>query len=175
LGTIEAGKLADVLIVNEDPLQDISNLQKIEWVIKDGKVVDRTYHAWFENPLPRGAVEGSAWVRALKTQNMQGTEFGQPPPGIQSISPTMVTEGDATLTMTIRGVNFTRKSLVFFGERSVPAQLISDTELQAVVDAALIAKVGTFPVTVRNPDPLQRPDWSDGTSNKAHLLVNYRY
>jgi len=175
LGTIEAGKLADVVIVNEDPLQEISNLQKIEWVIKDGKVVDRTFHAWFENPLPRGAVEGSAWVRALKSQSMQGTEFGQPPPGIQSISPTIVTEGDATLTMTIKGVNFTKESLVYFGERSVSARLVSDTELQAVIDAALIAKVGTFPVTVKNPDPLQRPEWSDGTSNKAHLLVNFRY
>ena len=175
LGTIEAGKLADVLIVNEDPLQDIRKLQNIEWVIKDGKVVDRTFHAWFENPLPRGAVEGSAWVRALKSQSMQGTEFGQPPPGIQSISPTMVTEGDASVTLTVQGVNFTSESLVYFGERSVPARLISDTELQAVIDAALIATVGTYPVTVKNPDPLQRPEWSDGTSNKAHLIVNFRY
>ncbi len=175
LGTIEAGKLADVVIVNEDPLAEISNLQKIEWVIKDGKVVDRTFHPSFENPLPRGAVEGSAWVRALKSQSMQGTEFGQPPPGIQSISPTMVTEGDATLTLTIQGVNFTKESLVYFGERSVPARLISDTELQAVIDATLISQVGTYPMTVRNPEPLQRPEWGDGTSNKAHLLVNFRY
>ena len=175
LGTIEAGKLADLVIVNEDPLQEISNLQKIEWVIKDGNVVDRTFHPWFENPLPRGAVEGSAWVRALKTQSMQGTEFGQPPPGIQSISPSMVTEGDATLTLTIRGVHFTKESLVYFGERSVPAERVSDTELEAVIDAGLIAQVGTYPVTVRNPKPLQRPEWGDGTSNKAHLLVNFRY
>jgi len=175
LGTIEAGKLADLVIVNEDPLQEISNLQKIEWVIKDGNVVDRTFHPWFENPLPRGAVEGSAWVRALQTQSMQGTEFGQPPPGIQSISPSMVTEGDATLTLTIRGVHFTKESLVYFGERSVPAERVSDTELEAVIDAGLIAQVGTYPVTVRNPKPLQRPEWGDGTSNKAHLLVNFRY
>jgi hypothetical protein len=175
LGTIEAGKLADVVIVNEDPLQEISNLQEIEWVIKDGEVVDRTFHAWFENPLPRGAVEGSAWVRALKTQSMQGTEFGQPPPGIQSVSPTLVTEGDPTLTMTIRGVNFTRESVVYFGERRVPTRLVSDSELEAVIDAGLISQVGTFPVTVRNPLPLQRPEWGNGTSNKAHLLVNYRY
>jgi hypothetical protein len=175
LGTIEAGKLADVVIVNEDPLQEISNLQKIEWVIKDGEIVDRTFHAWFENPLPRGEVEGSAWVRALKTQSMQGTEFGQPPPGIQSVSPTLVTEGDATLTMTIRGVNFSRESVVYFGERRVPTRLVSDSELEAVIDAGLISQVGTFPVTVRNPPPLQRPEWGNGTSNKAHLLVNYRY
>jgi hypothetical protein len=175
LGTVEAGKLADIVIVNGDPLDEISNLQDIEWVIKDGDVIDRTLHPWFENPLPRGAVEGSAWVRALKTQSMQGTEFGQPPPGIQSISPTMVTEGDPTLTLSIRGVNFTRESLVYFGERRLPTRLLGDGEIEATVDATLIARVGTFPVTVRNPQPLQRPEWGNGTSNKAHLLVNYRY
>lgn len=175
IGTIEAGKLADIVVVNADPLADINNLQAIEWVIKDGAVVDRSFNASFENPLPRGAVEGSAWVRALKTQTMQGTEFGQPPPGIQSIAPTMVTEGDATLTMTIRGVNFTKESVVYFGTRRVPSRLVSDSELEAAIDASLIASVGTYPVTVRNPAPLQRPEWSDGTSNKAHLLVNFRY
>ncbi|MDH3532817.1 MAG: amidohydrolase family protein [Gammaproteobacteria bacterium] len=175
LGTIEAGKLADMMIVNEDPLREISNLQDIAWVIKDGAVIDRTFHAWFQNPLPRGAVEGSAWVRALKTQSMQGTEFGQPPPGIQSVSPTIVTEGDATLTMTILGVNFTPESLVYFGELRLPTRLVSDSEIAAVIDASLISQVGTFPVTVRNPMPLQRPEWGNGTSNKAHLLVNYRY
>ncbi len=175
LGTIEEGKLADLVVVNSDPLAAIENLQDIEWVIKDGEIIDRTFHPYFENPLPRGAVEGSAWVRALKTQSMQGTEFGQPPPGIQSVSPDMVTEGDATFTMSIRGVNFTPESLVFFGDGRVPTKLVSDTEIEAEIDAGLIATVGTYVVTVRNPEPLQRPEWGNGTSNKAHLLVNFRY
>jgi hypothetical protein len=175
LGTIESGKLADMLIVNADPLQEISNLQNIEWVIKDGEVVDRTFHPWFQNPLPRGAVEGAAWVRALKRQSMQGTEFGQPQPGIESITPSIITEGEATLTMTVQGVNFTKESRVYMGERTVPSELVSDTELKVEIDAGLIAQVGTFPVTVKNPEPLQRPEWGNGTSNKAHLLVNYRY
>jgi imidazolonepropionase-like amidohydrolase len=175
LGTIEEGKLADIVIVNEDPLEQISNLQDIEWVIKDGDLVDRTFNASFQNPLPRGGTEGSAWVRALGAQSMQGTEFGQPQPGIKSISPGVVTEGDATLTLTIQGVNFTKESLVYFGEKSVPYRRVSDTELEAVVDARLISAVGTYPVTVRNPEPLQRPEWGNGTSNKAHLLVNYSY
>jgi imidazolonepropionase-like amidohydrolase len=37
-GTIEAGKLADMVILNADPLQDISNIHKIELVIKNGWV-----------------------------------------------------------------------------------------------------------------------------------------
>ena len=175
LGTIEEGKLADIVVVNADPLDEISNLQQIEWVIKDGAVVDRDFHAWFENPLPRGAVEGSAWARALSTQSMQGTEFGQPPPAIRSVSPDLVTEGDPTITMTITGVFFTPESLVYFGERRVPTRVISDTEIETVIDERLIRAVGTYAITVRNPEPPQRPEWNDGTSNKAHLIVNYRY
>ena len=175
LGTIEDGKLADIVVVNANPLEEISNLQEIEWVIKDGKVIDLTYTASFENPLPRGTVEGLAWVRALSQQSFPGTELGQPQPGIESITPSIKTEGDASFTMTIRGVNFTRESLVYFGEKRVKSLFVSETEIQVSINAALISEVGTYPVTVRNPEPLQRPEWGDGTSNKAHLLVNYHY
>ena len=41
LGTIENGKIADLLILTADPLADIRNLRKIDMVIKDGRVVDR--------------------------------------------------------------------------------------------------------------------------------------
>ena len=113
VGTIEAGKLADLVVVNADPLQSIGNLQQIEWVIKDGNLIDRTYHAWFRNPLPRGTVDALGWVAALKRQTLQKDPtwaFGQPPPGIEAISPSQATEGDPELTVTIRGVNFTTKS-----------------------------------------------------------------
>ncbi len=40
-GTIEKGKLADLLMLTADPLADISNLRKIAAVLKDGRVVDR--------------------------------------------------------------------------------------------------------------------------------------
>ena len=38
LGTVEAGKLADLIVVDGDPLSDITALQRILLVIKDGKV-----------------------------------------------------------------------------------------------------------------------------------------
>jgi len=40
-GTIEAGKLADLLVLAADPLVDIKNLRTVVTVMKDGRVIDR--------------------------------------------------------------------------------------------------------------------------------------
>ncbi|MGI9344022.1 MAG: amidohydrolase family protein [Gammaproteobacteria bacterium] len=42
LGSIEAGKLADMVLVDADPVADINNLKKISAVIKGGQLVDRS-------------------------------------------------------------------------------------------------------------------------------------
>src|SRR5262249_5349801 len=41
LGTVEPGKLADLVLLNADPTVDINNAKQIQTVIKDGKVIDR--------------------------------------------------------------------------------------------------------------------------------------
>ena len=41
LGTIAAGKLADVVLLNADPSEDISNARDIHLVIKNGRIIDR--------------------------------------------------------------------------------------------------------------------------------------
>ena len=71
LGVIEAGKLADLVVVNDDPLKDINNLQKIEWVIQDGKVINRTYHRDFRTPFEGSGVQALAWAVALSRQSLQ--------------------------------------------------------------------------------------------------------
>jgi imidazolonepropionase-like amidohydrolase len=38
LGDIKPGKFADVIAVSGDPLQDISVLEHVQFVMKDGKV-----------------------------------------------------------------------------------------------------------------------------------------
>ena len=40
-GTIEPGKLADLVLLAADPLADISNLRKVSLVMKDGRAIDR--------------------------------------------------------------------------------------------------------------------------------------
>jgi imidazolonepropionase-like amidohydrolase len=39
-GSVEAGKRADIIIVDGDPLQNIRNIRKVQTVIKDGNIYD---------------------------------------------------------------------------------------------------------------------------------------
>jgi imidazolonepropionase-like amidohydrolase len=40
LGTLEAGKLADVLVVDGDPLANIEDTRKVERVVRGGRVFE---------------------------------------------------------------------------------------------------------------------------------------
>jgi len=178
LGTVEAGKLADIVVLNADPLQSISNTRSIEWVIKDGKVANHGYHRWFKTPFVDSGVEGLNWFSALKQQTMNEDSnwaFGWPPPGIGGISPGFVKEGGPDLTIRLTGVNFVIKSVVTFEGRPVPTRRISNTAIEATIPAHLVAAPGTYSVRVVNPEPLQRTEWNNGTSNRAFLVVDFRY
>ena len=52
LGTLEAGKLADIIVVNGDPLQDLSALGNVELVVKNGKIIDPGELEFKEVPPP---------------------------------------------------------------------------------------------------------------------------
>lgn len=40
IGTVEAGKYADILLLDKNPLDDIANMRAISMVMKEGKVID---------------------------------------------------------------------------------------------------------------------------------------
>ena len=46
LGTVEAGKLADLLILTANPLDDIENIRNIETIIYKGKAYPREQFAY---------------------------------------------------------------------------------------------------------------------------------
>ena len=59
LGTLEAGKFADVLVLGASPLDDIGNIRALEVVIRDGRIVDLDalpYERIFSTPG-----KGHAW------------------------------------------------------------------------------------------------------------------
>jgi imidazolonepropionase-like amidohydrolase len=62
LGTITPGKLADILVVAANPLDDISRIGRLELVIKDGQVVDRSYHADYSIPVPAPKLTRPLWL-----------------------------------------------------------------------------------------------------------------
>jgi imidazolonepropionase-like amidohydrolase len=50
LGTVAEGKYADMIMVPEDPLKDITALKRVSWVMKGGEVIGR-YPEWRRRPI----------------------------------------------------------------------------------------------------------------------------
>ena len=193
LGTVEPGKIADVIIVNQDPLQNIAHLRDTSTVIFDGKVVPRGYSTNYSDTFWRDAdfnypVDALQWVTALKAT--AGPNAGQAPaatlpdpaespqPGIETINPVMVTEGSPAITLTLKGFNFVRRSQVLFKGAPVPYKVVNASELQVTLYGNVLKEPGWHELVVKNPWPLNRETglpWGNGTSNKAHLIVNYRH
>ena len=51
-GTVEVGKVADIIAVEGDPLNDVWVVQNVKLVILNGKVVDHDFHPNHKNPIP---------------------------------------------------------------------------------------------------------------------------
>ena len=184
-GSIEVGKIADMVILNADPLRDIANARQIANVVFDGKIIDHGFTAGYA-PTFGGtgddirAVEDLPEVRELKMATWTGATVEpdpaqSPQPALETIAPRWVTEGDPTTTITLTGFNFVDRPEVLIDGTPVPHERVSDTELAVTVDANLLQNAGRLDIVVVNPEPLANPDLGNGTSNSAHLLVDYRY
>jgi len=199
LGTVAAGKIADIIIVNQDPLRDIENLRDIDTVIFNGRPVELGYTAGY-NPVFKveselnPPVSRLLWANAFRPVAFGGSggRFnGRPPlgpgrplpnpvespqPAIETISPLTVTQGSPTITVTLTGFNFVQRSQVLFKGVPVPHEAISGSEFRVTVDASLLQEPGWHDIVVRNPWPLHPEigqEWGDGTSNAAYLIVAF--
>ena len=83
------------------------------------------------------------------------------------------------MSVTLKGINFVKGSVVHLKGKPVPTQLVSRTELTFTLDSEVQKTAGRFDLVVINPAPVDtfysRGMWGNGTSNMAHLVINYRY
>lgn len=159
LGTVEEGKLADLIVINADPLQDITAVKDIHVVMKDGEVMRRGYHYGYKNPIPED--------REFQLRFPDWTP-SEVPTRIRSISPRVVEEGSDSFALTVRGVDFTTSSVVQFDGETLATTYINSSELRTTVPAEFVTRVGTYPVRVHN----RPPGW--GTTNKANFFVKFK-
>ena len=160
LGVIKPGGVADLLIVDGDPLKDIGAARNISAVIKDGQVVDRTYHAEFANPIPRPPI---------------GLLHSNPVPHLTELSPRAVTQGDGPIAVRVRGTGFIKQSIVEFDGTRVQTTFSDSENLEAAIPRWLLARAGTFPIWVTNPKPVRITDYlhEDERSNPGYLFVRF--
>ncbi|HXF54068.1 MAG TPA: amidohydrolase family protein [Hyphomicrobiaceae bacterium] len=158
LGSVEVGKIADLCIVDGDPLKDIWATQNVKMVVMDGKVIDPAFTG-YKNPIPA--------FYAYQTI-----------PGDLEISPLSVVQGAGPTTIRVRGKGmwpFHRVmlkkefgSLFNLNAIELPTKYISKQELEAVIAPELVMEAGTYTVTVK-ADGEVLPE-----SNRAHLIVSFR-
>ena len=160
LGTLEEGKLADLLVLPRNPLEDITAYEDIERVMQNGRFLDTGYHYDFANPIP--------WPAGNRISYPGFGPVTEIPATLDSISPEVVVEGGGDITLTAKGGEWLSTSTIVFDGVMLETRLISTDTIQATVPARLIQNVGTYPVLVDHIPP----GW--GKTNTRYLIVKFR-
>lgn len=76
-----------------------------------------------------------------------------PAPQVLGLAPLSVLAGSGATKLVVSGASFVPGATIAFGGAELATTLVSSTELEATIPAALLAKSGSVPVTVANPAP----------------------
>jgi hypothetical protein len=159
LGTLEPGKFADLIVLREDPLQDIRNTRSVDLVMKNGEIMPTGFHAGYSNP----------YRRPFRENPPVG---GNPVLAIQSVVPYVVTQGEKSALLTIKGSGFVPNSIVWFGDWALKTTFVSTGELRAELTEEPLQGVGTVPVRVSIP--VRAMTRRAATSDPVFVLVKHR-
>lgn len=154
-GTIEAGKRADLLVLNRDPLGDISATRDINTVIQGGKVVNRNALADWPDALPRPTPDQSGIPN-----NFYHVPF------INEVSPDLIVGSPSgSVEITIRGENFTPNDVAAFNGQLVPVKFLDERRITISLGSGIPKVLGTYPLIVL------RTGSAGAASNVQYIVV----
>jgi Amidohydrolase family len=148
-GSVEPGKVADLSIVDGNPLDDIWMTQNVKMVVQGGKLIDIGFKK-YKNPIPS----------FYSYQSL---------PLDLEISPLFLIEGSGPTTLRVRGHGgmWPFHQVMLNGE-PLPTSFVSKDELKATILADAIPKAGTYIVTLKcEGEPFPE-------SHRAHLVVGFK-
>jgi imidazolonepropionase-like amidohydrolase len=158
-GTVQAGKRADILILNRNPLDDMSATTDIYRVIQGGKIVDR-------EGLAKRWDADEAVIRPMPMQTGGIPNFLVHVPFIHELSPDLISmKRKNPSELTLSGRNFSKDSLVLINDRLVQTKAAKEDELQVSIPSELMKKQGVYPLVVVQPGS------GGAVSNTMYLIV----
>jgi len=148
-GTVEPGKVADIIAVEGDPLKDMWAVQNVKVVVLNGEVVDTDFHADYKNPIPN--------IRPWRAT-----------PRDIEISPRSIAQGStATIKVSARR-GFDRFHKVTLNGKELETRFVSAGEIEATVPQQAIKEAGTYTVVV-----VGQGDFAS-KSAPAYLIVSFK-
>jgi imidazolonepropionase-like amidohydrolase len=146
-GSVEIGKVADLCIIEGDPLKDIWMTQNVKMVFMEGREVDIGFSK-YKNPIPA--------FYAYQTLPLD-----------LDISPLYVVAGSGPTVLKVRGPGMWPFHRVLLNGKPLPTRYVNKSEIEATIAPELIATAGTYFVTVK-PEGELLPE-----SHRAHLVVAF--
>ena len=128
-GTVEAGKVADIIAIEGDPLKDVWSVQNVKLVVLGGKVVDHEFHANYKNP-----------ISAVRPWRATPQEI--------EISPRSLAQGTSGVVKVTARRGFDRFHRVTLNGRMLETRFVSSSELEATIPPQLTRDAGTYPLMV---------------------------
>jgi hypothetical protein len=147
-GSIEPGKVADLIVVNGNPLDDIWATQDVAYVVQGGVNMDIGFHR-YKNPIP------SFYAYQTLPREIR-------------ISPRLMTETTTPQVLTVNGAGMWPFHRVLVNGRPMNTRYVSKNEIQATIPADIVSSPGLYIVTVKSEgQPIAE-------SNRAHLLIRHQ-
>lgn len=152
LGTVEVNKLADLVILRSNPLDDIRATREIDTVIQNGEIVDTAFHSDYSFPF--------------RMYGPVSKHLYNPVPVLSDVTPPMAAQG-SEITLRVSGRGFIPSSVVNIDGAAAATQWVSPTELSVRLTRAQTSRARTVLLDVETPLP------GGGTTEPLEFYITY--